>query len=166
MRWLSYGIVTTLSLLADLVSKKFFFDDLYPSSQIVLIPGFFQLRPIWNPGVAFGMIPWAKDILLWLLPLLVLLIIFFSYQQRKGPRFDLMCLACILGGAIGNYTDRLVHGQVRDFIDVTFGSFYDFPVFNIADACISCSVFLMLLAGILRERAKTPPVSSSNMHVE
>ena len=57
----------------------------------------------------------------------------------------------LTGGAIGNLIDRMFRGYVVDYLDVTFGRFYDFPVFNFADICIVISTILIAIWVIFRE---------------
>ncbi len=144
-------------LVADLASKSFFFKWLGYHERFSVFEPLLYFTTVTNQGVAWGIFPWAHRLLLLLIPLLLAGIFIHAWRARKADTFQLICLGAIFGGAAGNYYDRLVHGAVRDFIDVKFGALYDFPIFNLADAAISISVALMLLRQFLvRQR---PPVS-------
>jgi signal peptidase II len=79
--------------------------------------------------------------------------IFMVWMLRAHPGQKLFSLAIslILGGAIGNVIDRLVHGYVVDFLDFYWGAWH-FPAFNVADAGISVGAALLIVDEILRVR--------------
>ena len=67
------------------------------------------------------------------------------FKNKNMSKLSKLSIAMIAGGATGNFIDRLRLGYVIDFIDVRFGSFYDFPVFNIADSVVVCGTILMII---------------------
>ena len=67
-------------------------------------------------------------------------------EQAKG---DVIALAMILGGALGNIVDRVRYGYVVDFADLHFGDFRPFMIFNVADACITLGVLLLVARALL-----------------
>jgi signal peptidase II len=87
-------------------------------------------------------------------------VLFMSWMIKQHPQQRLFCtsLSLIMGGAVGNVIDRLLHGYVVDFFDFHWdflsGLFYrgHFPAFNIADASISVGAALLILDEILRVR--------------
>jgi signal peptidase II len=114
-----------------------------------VIPGFLNLTHVKNTGVAFGLFASGGDlfrtVLLSLLGLVALGIV--AHYFRRTPSADrwlLTALGLILGGAVGNITDRVVAGEVTDFIDAYVGT-YHWHTFNVADSAISIGIFLMIL---------------------
>jgi len=77
------------------------------------------------------------------------------WMLRERKLFDIAALGLILGGALGNIRDRYDHGFVLDYADFHIGSFHPFLVINLADACITCGV-LIILARALFMREKPP----------
>ncbi len=75
--------------------------------------------------------------------LIILGIVYFT--NRNLSKLSRLSMAMIAGGAIGNFIDRYRMGYVIDFIDVRFGTFYNFPVFNIADSFVVCGTILMVI---------------------
>lgn len=142
---------------------------------IVVIDGFFNITRVHNQGVAFGFgngTSWAP-ILFLLIPLLAVTLLLF-FWRRGGFSTKLMKTSCVLlfSGIAGNVTDRLLQGfqldyvkdkswwerfsegYVVDFIDVTIPLVnYPWPVFNVADSCISVAAILLVVSSF-REEAK------------
>ena len=80
-----------------------------------------------------------------IITLIMLIVLGLIYFRTKNiSNLSKLSIAMITGGAIGNFIDRLRLGYVIDFIDVRFGSIYNFPVFNIADSFVVCGTFLMV----------------------
>jgi signal peptidase II len=81
---------------------------------------------------------------------------------REKLRGDVLALAMVLGGALGNIVDRVRYGYVVDYADLHFGTFRPFWIFNLADACISIGVVILLArAFLIRERKDVQPAASS-----
>ena len=96
------------------------------------------------------MLQGKNDILSYILPIILLGLPIYIFINRKDPKLQLLLLGFVYGGALGNYYDRITHGYVRDFIDVRLFS-YNYPVFNIADAFISCSVVLLIIVSWIED---------------
>ncbi|ATW02394.1 signal peptidase II [Sphingorhabdus sp. YGSMI21] len=123
--------------------------------QIELIP-FFNLTWAENYGVSMGFLTASSDFQRWALVALTGLIGFavFIWMNREKAKWDIFALAMVLGGAMGNIVDRARLGYVADFADLHIGEFRPFLIFNLADACISIGV-VILLARALLIREKT-----------
>lgn len=100
-----------------------------------------------NTGAAFGMFQSAGTLFMILKVVVALVIIYYFPQIPREDKVVRLSLSMLLGGAIGNLIDRVTQGFVTDFISV--GSF---PVFNVADASISCGVAILFIAMWLQER--------------
>jgi len=135
--WLTLAIVWII----DRVLKVFVQGSMVLGESQVVIPGFFHLTYILNPGAAFGLLPGQSWIFI-LTAVLAVLGIF--YAQFKIPRQDWLLrltLGLIGGGALGNLYDRLFIGKVVDYLDFKVWPY----VFNFADACIVVGAILLVL---------------------
>jgi signal peptidase II len=110
----------------------------------------FNLTMVWNEGVSFGMLQNAG---IWpLVGLAFLISAILAYMIVKtNSKFEALSLGIIIGGAMGNVIDRFRFGGVADFFDVYVGT-YHWPAFNIADACISIGVVLLLIHGLFMNK--------------
>jgi signal peptidase II len=133
--------------------------------QIVLLP-IFNLTWTENYGVSLGMLTADTDAMRWGLVALTgaIAIGVAVWIARERNRWDRLALALVLGGALGNILDRVRFGFVVDFLDLHFGEFRPFLVFNVADAAITLGVVLLLVRSLLlRDK---PAKHSSNLAAE
>lgn len=125
------------------------------------IVSFFALSWQRNYGISFGLFEADSDVGRWLLVAITLAVSaavawWLSREQAKG---DVVALAMILGGALGNIIDRIRLGYVVDYADLHFGDFRPFLIFNVADAAITIGVLLLVARSLLvREKAAEPAV--------
>lgn len=116
-----------------------------------------------NQGSAWGALqdlnPKIRDPFFYLITLFAVIVIFnFLRQTPYGHRVGRYALILVLSGALGNFTDRVRLSYVIDWIDVKwnmFGWYYDFPVFNIADSCISVGITMLLIDMIFLEKIRS-----------
>lgn len=140
------------------------FDGLHfrPKHTVTISPDYLRIRYAENTGAAFGLFrtlpPVARGLLFHLVSLgaVVLITVYYLRLSPTAPaeRFARMGLPLVLGGAIGNYVDRLARGFVIDFIEAHWHERATWPSFNVADSCIVVGVGLMLLDGLLRRESK------------
>ena len=118
------------------------------------VTSFFDLTVVWNYGISYGLFQQHSDIGRWALTLFKLgAAVFLPFWLKKSAhRFETVGIGMIIGGAIGNALDRVLHGAVFDFAHFHVGDF-SWYVFNIADAGIVIGVGFMLLGQILPMRA-------------
>lgn len=110
---------------------------------------FFEITHIKNKGAAFGIFhnssPMFRIIFFGIVTIVCLyLLIYWLGTTPLSDRWQRIGLSLILGGAIGNLKDRIIFGEVTDFLYIHYGEFY-WPAFNIADAAISSGVAIILL---------------------
>lgn len=125
---------------------------------IDLLP-FFDLRWTENYGVSLGLLRADSMEMRWALIALTGLIALgvFVWMMREKALGEVVALAMVLGGALGNIRDRKVFGYVIDYADLHFGEFRPFLIFNIADAAISIGVLIILARSFLsREKPENP----------
>lgn len=150
---LALGFVTAFSL--DTLSKVWAERVLTAGQPISILGQVFQITLGYNSGVAFGMF---ANIGAWTLILTGVAIVglgwWFINALRAGdlPPASALALGLILGGAIGNYVDRLVDGRVTDFLDVGIGTLR-WPTFNLADVFIVTGVALLAILVLTQTRA-------------
>ncbi len=162
---LGLGIAGAL-FLADQVVKALVVNvlDLPAKLSIEVLP-VFRLAWVKNYGISMGFLTAGSDGERWLLVLvtagIAIAVLFWLWRERN--RLDGAALGLVLGGALGNITDRVRLGYVADFLDLHFGDMHPFLVFNVADAAITIGVLLLVLrAFFVREpRDKAP---AEDMH--
>jgi signal peptidase II len=140
--------VAALVLVLDQASKLalIFGTDLRLTYPWPLLP-VFDLTVVWNRGISYGLFQQHSELGRWVLTAFKLgAAAFLTYWVRKSAnRLEAAGIGMIIGGAIGNAIDRILHGAVFDFAHFHVGTF-SWYVFNIADAAIVGGVGLMLLA--------------------
>ena len=155
-RTLAY-IFALLIFFADQVSKAVITGplNLRAAQHIDLLP-FFDFTWVENYGISLGFAQAETDTQRWLLVALTAAIAtavgwWISREEKRG---DQLALAMVLGGALGNIVDRVRFGYVVDFLDLHFGEWRPFYVFNVGDAAISIGVIILLLrAFLVRDKA-------------
>jgi len=118
------------------------------------ITPFFDIVRAHNTGAAFSFLAGAGGWQRWFfigLGTAAAIFIVWMLSRHGGQRLFAWALALILGGAVGNVVDRILHGHVIDFIQVHWGRAY-FPAFNVADSAISVGAALLILDELLRVR--------------
>ena len=118
--------------------------------QLVLLP-IFNLTYTENYGISLGLFPADGPLGQWVLIAITGAIALGVawWIGRERARIDQVALAMVLGGALGNIVDRVRDGYVTDFLDLHFGEFRPFYIFNVADAAISIAVVMLLLRAFL-----------------
>jgi len=104
-----------------------------------VIPGIFHLTLVHNRGIAFGLFSQFPWLLMAVVTVSLILITWISHRPAFRKPLDQWVFGLILGGALGNWLDRVLYGAVIDYFD-----FRVWPVFNIADSAISIGVGIYL----------------------
>jgi signal peptidase II len=158
-------MLASLLFIADQAVKFIMLGPLaLQSRRQIHILSFFDLTYAENRGVSMGFLEASSDAQRWLLVGLTALIagVVAIWMWREKLRGDVLALAMVLGGALGNIVDRIRFGYVVDYADLHFGNFRPFWIFNLADACISIGVVILLArAFLIRERKDVQPAASS-----
>jgi signal peptidase II len=128
-----------LVFFVDQLSKYLVVRRFNPGETLNIIPGFFQLTYVRNYGAAFGILRYHTLFFIVTSFLMVLIIIFGSRYISTRYRMLRFALALLLGGTLGNLSDRVVKGYVVDFFDFLF-----WPVFNIADIAIVLGIAMVI----------------------
>lgn len=132
--------IAVLVFVLDTFVKTLVSGHFYPARSVSLIKGILNLTSVRNTGVAFGLFP-GKRLLLILISIAVCAIVIYFYSKTKKKDLLLkVAFAIILGGSLSNLFDRIFYGYVIDYVD-----FKVFPVFNLSDVAINLGVFLIIL---------------------
>ena len=148
--WLGWAL---LILVADQVTKTLILDS-YRLGDATTITSFFNIVRAHNTGAAFSFLAQAGGWQRWFFTgfgVLAALFIVWQLRAHPGQKLFSFALASILGGAVGNVLDRMMHGYVVDFLDFHAAGWH-FPAFNVADAGISVGAVLLIVDELLRVR--------------
>lgn len=142
-------LVSLLVVFLDQITKYLARTLISPFETIKVFP-FLQLVSVRNEGAAFGLFKGFGNATFIIISLVA--IVFISYLLIKGKEEGLG-LSLILGGAVGNLIDRIVFGNVTDFIDIFAGRFH-WPAFNVADSALTIGLVLLLISSLFYGHAK------------
>jgi signal peptidase II len=159
-----YFLIPIAVFILDRLTKVLVERILFLHESKAVIPGFLDLTHARNTGVAFGFFANSKSV--WVPYVLALtsavaLVFILVYSLRhpvKNWKLQLG-LMLVLGGAVGNFYDRISYGYVIDFIDVFYRT-YHWPTFNVADSAISVGIGLLLLEVLLQKPQKDDEVKA------
>lgn len=145
-RW---AIVCIVGLIVvDQLVKHWMLALVFDPPRILQVTGFFNLVPVWNTGVSFGLLG-DSSTSRWILVALALaiVVVLLVWLMRAGTGIVVFALVLIVGGALSNVIDRVLYGAVIDFVDIhAFG--FHWPAFNIADMSIVIGTALLLYDGL------------------
>jgi signal peptidase II len=111
-----------------------------------------QITHVTNTGVAFGLFPRLGGVSALISAVISVVILIYQRQIPRGQWAIRLALGMMLGGAVGNLIDRIIRGTVVDFIDLNFWPLQSFPVWNIADSCVTVGTILLLLLMLWEDR--------------
>jgi len=147
---LRLSIISTCFLL-DRLSKTYII-NFFENSNLAerYINPYLNFTLLWNEGIAFGLLQ-ADNFFYHLITFIILIVIIYIFYLNMKTRLinEAICYSIIIGGAIGNFLDRIVYNAVPDFIDLHYGDFHWF-VFNISDVCITAGILLLLFFDIIK----------------
>ncbi len=135
--WL-YGTAVFIFLF-DQITKLIAVRALSLQSSTVVIDHIFHLTLVQNTGIAFGIFNNHGQALLWIISISMIALLAVSFSFRNTSKMQQVSFGLIFGGALGNWLDRIRLGYVVDFFD-----FRVWPVFNVADSCITIGIVLFI----------------------
>ncbi len=138
------GIIFVASIVLDQLTKKWAVGVLKDGSSIKIIGDFLRFTYAENRGAAFSILQDQRFFFIITTVVMLTVMAYIYFKTKNITKLSKLSIAMIAGGAIGNFLDRLRLGYVVDFIDVRFGNFYNFPIFNIADSFVVCGTILMI----------------------
>ena len=129
----------------DRYSKIFMLNNL--SENLIYINDFINFDLIWNTGVGFGFLSSSSTLMYNSISIIVgIIVLYLIFLSLKSDKFDKSAFSLIIGGALGNFYDRIFFKAVPDFIDIHYGNFHWFT-FNIADIFITIGVICFITKG-------------------
>lgn len=122
--------------------------------SISVVGSFFRLTYVENSGIAFGINFEGGAIAFTVLASAATVgVAWYLWRSQAAPFMHRLALSLILGGAVGNLIDRYLFGRVVDFFHFSIGA-YSWPVFNIADSCVTIGMVLFLYASYSSDRER------------
>ena len=129
----------------DRYSKTFMLSNL--NENLIYINDFINFDLIWNTGIGFGFLSSSSSLIYNIISVIVgIIVIALVFISLKSDKFDKTVFSLIIGGALGNFYDRIFFKAVPDFIDIHYGNFHWFT-FNIADIFITIGVICFIIKG-------------------
>ncbi len=150
LHWLGLAFVI---LLLDQFTKVLIL-GYYRLGDATYVTSFFNIVRVHNPGAAFSFLAGAGGWQRWFFTVIGLgaaVFIVWMLRSHGGQKLFAFALSCILGGALGNVLDRLIHGYVVDMLDFHWGRWH-FPAFNLADAAITLGAICLIVDELRRVR--------------
>lgn len=148
-----YYIIAAIIIAIDQFTKWIIVKKMELYEQIPIIENFFYFTSHRNKGAAWGILQDQMVFFYIITAIVIIGIIFYMEKYALDNKLLAISLSFILGGAIGNFIDRLFYQEVVDFLDfIIFG--YDYPIFNIADSALVVGVILVVIATFIDERKK------------
>ena len=148
--WLGLALIL---FIADQFTKVLIL-GYYQLGDATYVTPFFNVVRVHNSGAAFSFLANAGGWQRWFftgIGIAAALFIVWMLRSHPGQKLFSFALSCILGGAVGNVVDRMLHGYVVDFLDFHYAGWH-FPAFNIADSAITIGAVCLILDEILRVR--------------
>lgn len=149
--WLGVALIV---IVLDQITKTLILQH-YQYGDSTYITSFFNIVRAHNTGAAFSFLASESGWQRWFfigLGFVAAVFIVWMLRSHGGQKMFAWALSLILGGALGNVIDRMLHGYVVDFIQVHWGAQYYFPSFNVADSAITVGAVLLILDELLRVR--------------
>lgn len=160
-QWIAGAFGVCAAVAADQLTKELAYKNLKLSGKgfVTLIPGVLELRYLENRGAAFGMLQNRLPLFI-LFAAVVSLAAVICYIRVPDRRYLPLrvCMAGLTAGAVGNLIDRVLRGYVIDFIYI---SLIHFPIFNVADICVSLSAGLLMILMLFVYRDDEPGIWTS-----
>ena len=155
-----YYAIAAVIVAADQFTKWLVLQNMEIGERIPVMEPYLAWLSHRNRGAAWGMLEGQ----MWLFGIITVAVIigilYYFHKHAKGQPLFQLSLMVILGGAVGNFIDRMLRGEVVDFVDVLIPVInYDFPIFNIADAALTIGVILMIIFVIYDEKQEKKKVS-------
>lgn len=138
-------------IVADQWTKWLILKHMELGQSIVVMEDFLYITSHRNKGAAWGILQGQMWFFYIITVVVIIGIVYYMQKYAKGKILASAALALMLGGAIGNFIDRVYRKEVVDFIDVYIFN-YDFPIFNVADSCLVVGVILLMFWMLLEER--------------
>jgi len=146
-------LIIILIFVSDRISKIKIINHQIDNNR-VYINDFMNFDLVWNTGIGFGLLSSNSDLVYNLITIIIGgIIIFLIYLIVKSNFLDKTLFSLVMGGALGNFYDRLVYFAVPDFIDIHYQNFHWFT-FNIADIFITMGIIMLISKDLFLKNGK------------
>ena len=147
--------VSFVVIILDQLIKRYVHSEFDLGESYSVVPNFFDITYVRNPGAAFGLLrdlpdPFHAIFFFSVPPLAVLIILLILRQTQNEEKVSIIALSAICGGALGNYIDRIRLGFVVDWLDFHYQSQWHYPAFNIADVAIVMGVGTIIISSFVK----------------
>lgn len=153
-RWLRWLWISAVVVAFDLTTK-YYFDNNFQYGETRYVTPFFNWVLVYNPGAAFSFLAnaggWQREFFI-VLTVVITSVLLWMLKTNPSNRLLSVALVLVIGGALGNLFDRVVHGHVIDFIQLHAGGYY-WPAFNVADSAICVGAGLLVWDAIRQPAA-------------
>jgi len=147
-----YGLAAFVVII-DQLTKWSIVKNMQLGESIMLWDPYFGLLSHRNRGAAWGMLQGQFWLFAIVTVAVIIGILYYFHKEAKGKPLFQVSLMFLLGGAIGNFIDRVFRGEVVDFVNVLIPVInYDFPIFNIADAALTIGVVMLIIYMLFEEK--------------
>ena len=145
-------VLIILIFLIDRISKILIVSYIKESENTeIVLTTFLNLNLIWNEGIAFGLLSYESALSYNLVTIIIsIVIIILLVMLNKAEKLSRFAILMVIGGALGNFFDRIYYSAVPDFIDFHLKSFHWF-IFNVADIFISIGIICLIYVEILKK---------------
>ena len=145
-------LITALVIILDQLTKQLITRTMEIGDSNPIINNFLYITYHRNSGAAFGILQGQMLLFYVVTTVAVIGILIWLFRlDLKENRILAIALALILGGALGNFIDRVMYQAVIDFVQTVWWG-YNFPIFNLADSALVCGVILMLIDILILDR--------------
>ena len=146
LSWLRWLAISALVIVVDL-STKYYFNTNFQFGESRYVTPFFNWVLAYNKGAAFSFLAdaggWQREFFIGL-TLVITIGLLWMLRANQADRWLRIALPLVVGGAIGNLYDRVVHGHVVDFIQLHVAGYY-WPAFNVADSAICVGAAMLVI---------------------
>lgn len=146
-------IFTIIFLAIDICSKLIISKYISVDESIKIIKNFLNITNVRNTGVAWSLFDNQTLLVLIVSTIVIIGIIMYIQKNKPKTKIEKISYSMILGGALGNLIERIIHGYVTDFIDIYIFN-YNYPIFNLADTFIVIGAILLIIISWRSEYGK------------
>lgn len=137
--------ITIVILILDQITKYIITKTMQIGDSFELIPNFLNITSHRNSGAAWGILS-GKIAFFYIITVVILIVLIVFYiKEAKHNLLMQVAISLLFAGALGNFIDRVLNGEVVDFVDTYIFS-YNFPIFNVADSSLTIGVLLIIIA--------------------
>ena len=141
--------ITIARLILDQITKFIITKTMQIGDSFEVIPNFLSITSHRNNGAAWGILSGKMAFFYIITVIILIILIVFFIKEAKHNLLMQIAISLLFAGALGNFIDRVLNGEVVDFVDTYIFS-YNFPIFNVADSSLTIGVVLVIIA-LLRD---------------